>query len=230
MKKTYLILLLSLLTFSACSDDDDNAATLPAQSPEATGTFTDSRDGYTYHWVRFGGMDWTVENSHFNTGDDNCSIYQTPQNAATADNSLNDTLTLRTYGYLYNLVGAQAAVPEGWRLPTDEDWQRLEIALGISADEAAKEGWRGEGLAVLLTQNDGTQLHLLYGGFNDANSSSFASHDLWMTAMAYYWTATINDNGSLAYCRKLVYNRSQVWRYYTSVNNKLSVRFVRDAQ
>ncbi|MGI6232765.1 MAG: fibrobacter succinogenes major paralogous domain-containing protein [Prevotella sp.] len=230
MKRTIFIPLLLLALLCACSDDD-NETTLPTVLPEATGQFTDARDGNVYHWVRFGGLDWTVENASYNTGDDNCAIYQTPQDASTADNAYNDTLTLRQYGYLYNLTGAQTAVPDGWRLPTDEDWQKLEMALGMSQTEAEADGWRGSVEAYLLTQGDeGTGLSLRFGGFYDFNSSSYASHFLWLTAMAYYWTSTTNEEGSLCYMRKLLYNRGEVWRHTTSVNNKLSVRFVRDAE
>jgi uncharacterized protein (TIGR02145 family) len=38
---------------------------------------------------------------------------------------------LETFGNLYTYEQALALAPEGWRLPTDEDWQKLEQAMGI---------------------------------------------------------------------------------------------------
>lgn len=68
MNKLYiLLLLLPLMIFNSCSKDND--VVVPVIKPQASGTMTDVRDGYTYHWVRYGGLDWTVENSHYNTGD-----------------------------------------------------------------------------------------------------------------------------------------------------------------
>lgn len=47
--------------------------------------------------------------------------------------------------------------------------------------------------------------------------------------MGYYWTATPSDDRqSTAYIRKLMYNRQDVYRHTSSVQNMMSVRFVRD--
>ena len=43
------VCLLCTLLGTACSNDDDN--TLPTVTPEATGTFTDERDGAEYFGV-----------------------------------------------------------------------------------------------------------------------------------------------------------------------------------
>ena len=57
---TLLTATVSLLT--ACRSDDDDT-TVPNITPEATGEFTDDRDGNVYHYVTYGGLDWTVENA-----------------------------------------------------------------------------------------------------------------------------------------------------------------------
>lgn len=232
MKKLYILLLLILpvSVFMSCSKDDDNV-TVPSVKPENSGTMTDARDGYTYHWVRYGGLDWTVENSHFNTNDENCAIYTTSQTIG-QDADANNQITLANYGYLYTLTGAKAAVPEGWRLPTDADYQKLEQSLGMSAEDAAGDGWRGTYQTMLLTQGtEGSGLKFLFAGLYDANSSAFASHYLWLTAYGYYWTATTDATStSLAYFRKIQYNSGQVWRHTSDVKNMFSVRFVRDAK
>lgn len=228
----YILLLMMLPLYALCgcgSDNDD--VTPPSVKPDATGTMTDVRDGQIYHWVRFGGRDWIVENSKYNTGDENCSIYVTSQTIG-QDYGANDSLTVKNYGYLYNYKGASEAAPDGWRLPSDDDWKSLEKALGMTADDTDGDGWRGTYQATLLQQgSDGTGLRLLLGGMEDANSTSFASHYLYMQAYGYYWTATGADaTSSTAYIRKIQYNSPQVWRHSSSVKNMFSVRFVRDAQ
>ena len=58
------------------------------------------------------------------------------------------------FGCLYRLDQAFEAVPEGWRLPTDEDWQKLERHFGMSADEAAGLDWRGNVGGLMKTESD----------------------------------------------------------------------------
>lgn len=231
MKNLYILLLLVLPLAVCGSCSKDNDTTVPTVKPEATGTMTDARDGSTYHWVRYAGLDWTVENSRYKTDDANCGVYVTAQIVG-QETGVNDEATIKMYGYLYNFAGAKAAVPDGWRLPTDEDYQKLEQALGMSAEEALADGWRGTCQATLLTQGaEGSGLTFLYGGLCDSNSSSYASHYLWLTAYGYYWTATTaSSDASLAYFRKIQYNSGQVWRHASDVKNMYSVRFVRDAK
>ena len=60
-----------------------------------------------------------------------------------------------TYGLLYTYDAALAAIPEGWRLPSDADWKNLEKALGMTAEEVEKQDvWRGERQAVLLKEGE----------------------------------------------------------------------------
>ena len=71
--KIAVYMLLALLGLG-CSDDDN--FTLPAITPEASGTFIDERDGFEYHWVRIGGKDWMMENSHYRIDDQTkCRFY-----------------------------------------------------------------------------------------------------------------------------------------------------------
>lgn len=110
-------------------------------------------------------------------------------------------------------------------MPTDDDWKALETALGMSATEADADEWRGNGVATSLT--DTTGVHLALGGFQDVNSTSFASKYYYMSAMGYYWTSTSPSDG-LGYFRKILYNDGRVYRHTTKTNNMLSVRFVRE--
>ena len=62
-----------------------------------------------------------------------------------------------TYGYLYSLEGALAALPEegGWRLPTEEDWEKLERHLGMAESDVARENdWRGTTEGALLKEGE----------------------------------------------------------------------------
>lgn len=226
MKKTILYLFLSLMPLlAACSSDDEPEKVDMQANPR--GSFMDERNGNEYHFVTIAGLDWTTENSRYDTGDDNTrSIYATqeiPGDYGTTTNAA----TVAHYGYLYTYEGAMAAAPEGWRLPTDDDWKKLETALGMAKQQADGDEWRGSNQAEVLHAETG--LNLLYAGFNDQNSTSYASHFYFMGATGYYWTATSPSEG-LAYFRKIRYNSGQVYRHTIKINNMLSVRFVRDAK
>ncbi|HHZ81542.1 MAG TPA: hypothetical protein EYN64_02280, partial [Flavobacteriales bacterium] len=60
--------------------------------------------------------------------------------------------------------------PSNWHIPTDLEWQTMEIALGMSASEASSSGWRGT--------DQGSQMKSTIGwnnGGNGSNSSGFTA-------------------------------------------------------
>lgn len=47
------------------------------------------------------------------------------------------------YGVLYNYEAALESIPEGWHLPSDKEWQELEIYLGILKEQINNSNFRG---------------------------------------------------------------------------------------
>lgn len=224
-----LMACLLLLGVAACSDDKEP---LPVVEPEANGTFVDERDGHTYDWVRIGGLDWMCSNAAFDLNDEaNCSFYVPYSDW---EESYPEDVMSEKYGLLYTYQGALDAAPEGWRLPTDEDWQQLERALGMSAAEAAGMEWRGAGVASLLTQSgEGTRLGLQYGGYYTSYLGSYDPHYWYLGAYGFYWTSTQDEEkeGDYYIYRKISYHSNKVYRQSMEpAAYKLSVRYVRDAQ
>jgi len=221
----YIVLALLLV---ACADKQDNLK--PMVIPTGRGTFTDSRDGLTYNWVRYGRLEWTVENSQFDTGNrKNCTIYQSygweQGQPLLLDNAVR-------YGYLYTIEGAKLAVPTGWRLPTDEDWKALEQELGMSAAQANALDWRGEHVADLMKHTSSERgLDIKMSGYFTPYTVMATSGYRFMGSYAFLWTATKDEakEGEYYFYRKLLYNSGQVYRESMEPNQAmLSVRFVRD--
>ena len=139
-------------------------------------------------------------------------------------------------GFLYTFAAAQKAAPKGWRLPTDEDWKKLERTLGLPAAEAdLDEAWRGEGLATLLSVGGKSGFNALRTGGNLYQRESgnfFENKDkAW-----YFWTAThtiLQDSIPAAYVRLSDHFTTKVWRGTSRVANNYrpvlySVRCVKD--
>ncbi len=93
--------------------------------------FTDKRDGKTYRTVAIGEQTWMAENLNYET-----------ENSYCYDNNVNNCTQ---YGRLYEWEVANVACPDGWHLPSQDDWEDLIITVGnrdIAALELkSKFGW-----------------------------------------------------------------------------------------
>ena len=60
----------------------------------------------------------------------------------------NDRKHKEECGALYNFyaVNTGKLAPASFRVLSDEDWKQIEMALGMSKEDADKEGWRGSGI------------------------------------------------------------------------------------
>ncbi|MDH5826279.1 FISUMP domain-containing protein [Sphingobacterium faecium] len=231
MKKYYKNMIYMCLVLFAFGCKQEKEDLTPIILPEAKGTFTDSRDGFEYHWVRYEGLDWMVENSHFDTGDaTNCTIYQSEKWQNWEPLS---TINVAKYGYLYTLEGAKLAVPIGWRIPTDDDWKTLEKKLGMSAGQVEERGWRGNNVANLMKYT-GSEIgmDIRMGGYYTPYTIMATPGYRFLGFQAFFWTDTkdVTKDGSYVFYRKLFYNSDQVYRESIETNKAmLSLRFVRDA-
>lgn len=150
----------------------------------------------------------------------------------------NDTKYGKIYGKLYNwyaVSDARNIAPEGWHVPTDDEWKQLEIYLGMTCDEANEVSDRGslEGgkLKEVDTEwymynygaTDETGFSALPGGyrFDDGSFRGLGVH-------ASFWTATAVKNDTLAWFRYLSYGTADIARFSTPKHNGFSVRCVKD--
>lgn len=216
------------------------------------GGFIDPRDGHKYPIILIGDQIWMAENlaylpainpiSEPPVGDLNFEIkyyyvynyYGTDVSAAKA------TEYYKTNGVYYSWSAAmegavstdanpsevQGACPTGWHLPSDSEWKQMEIALGMTQDQADGWGYRGtdQGTQMKSTTewyNNGNGTNT--SGFNgfpwayrrtSAPPSSDPTLDPWFnqfTRVGYWWSATVSDS-YFVYIRSLEYSNPYVKR------------------
>jgi len=124
-------------------------------------SMTDPRDGETYPIVSIGKQIWMAENLRYNAP----GSWLNSQNPSPA------------YGRQYNGVIAQTVCPAGWHLPSDTEWNEMEMALGMPPTDTAQTFWRGEhGTKMKSTTGwEGDQNGTNHSGFNGLPAGFFFS-------------------------------------------------------
>ena len=149
------------------------------------GTFTDTRDGQTYKTVQIGNKIWMAQNLNYKTGNSSC--YN------------NNKKNCEKYGRLYDWNTAMKACPEGWHLPSREEYEQLLfIACGNekSCDKElnSQTGW------VYNGNNSDDKL-----GFSALPAGYYGGHYLFDGGKKFrsrgwganFWTSTTSDDENL---------------------------------
>ena len=141
MRTTITIIIIALLAFCSCEKDR------PVKFSLKHSTFTDNRDGYEYKTVTINGTTWFAENFRYLPsvdGNDVDSVsfdgprYYVYNYNGTNVNEAKATDDYKKYGALYNYNAAVKCCPDGWRLPTKDDFEKL--TMSINNDKKDKWG------------------------------------------------------------------------------------------
>ena len=111
-----VILAFVVMLFFSCNN---NGLIVKAQE---TDNYTDQRDGKTYKTVKIGEQWIMAENFAYKPEQGNYWTYG------------DDTSNILKYGYLYDWETAKKVAPEGWHLPSLEEWKTLRKSLGGKRD------------------------------------------------------------------------------------------------
>lgn len=171
-----------------------------AQSFTCGDTLLDERDGKTYATVLIGAQCWMRSSLDYGT--------MIPHTTAQSDNNApekfcydDDPANCALYGGLYqwpeamghgNLPGAQGLCPDGWHLPTDEEWKALEIHLGMSPAAAdSNQAFRGTDQAAQLVLGGSAGLDVAYGGVYNSIEDYFVGDG----SLTLLWTSSEQSPG-----------------------------------
>jgi uncharacterized protein (TIGR02145 family) len=188
--------------------------------PENTGAFLDERDNTLYKYVIIGDQTWLAENLKYRTA---TGFYRNIKEGC------GDCCVF------YDFEDALSACPEGWHLPSDDEWMELEINLGMYEGEATKKGWRGTypGQAPDLLRTGRSGLNLCMCGYYyfifypvSETYNNTRSTYTGLNEDAFYWTST-EKNKDQAFYRQLA-SRASIYRNYFSKENLLPIRCVKD--
>jgi uncharacterized protein (TIGR02145 family) len=139
-------------------------------------------DGQTYKTVKIGRQTWMAENLN----------YRPKDGGSQCSDHLIGTYCASPVGRTYTWEAAMASCPEGWRLPTEEEWEVLDYAAGgdgfAGKHLKAKHGWAMSGYdpsgnSRFIWPNDSNGVDL----FGFAALPSFVN-DNGIGNMARWWT------------------------------------------
>ncbi|MFO7617695.1 MAG: FISUMP domain-containing protein [Bacteroidales bacterium] len=233
--------------------------TLKSDSPKASGTltvgFASCADGagVNYPIIKIGTQTWMAQNLSYlpavgppNVGSDTEKHYYVYGYSGTSVAEAQGTDNYKLYGALYNWPaaldgngsssevpsGVRGICPEGWHLPSDDEWKILEIHLGMSESDADEIEWRDSG-------DVGKKLKSSTGWYRDGNgdnSSGFTALPAGCryntgvfdgrTYRAYFWSAT--EIFSSPRSRNLDFLNNGAGRSYYTKRSGFSVRCIRD--
>ena len=199
-------------------------------------------EGNLYSTVNIGAQVWMAENlraTKFNDGNEIPIItgYTDWINLTGAAYCWynNDISFKPTLGALYSwfTIAEGMLCPTGWHVPTDEEFNTLELFLGMNPDSVNILGWRGtdQGSQLKSTtgwddEGNGTNtsgFSCLPGGYRYAAQGAFYS----LGELTYLWSAT-EAGSDLGWYRRFDASHTDIFKAATSKRGGKYVRCVKD--
>lgn len=190
--------------------------------------------GQEFESVQIGNQVWMVKNltlTHFKNGDPIAEMKTDLEWKNAGINGLpawchheNDPGKSETFGKLYNWFAvndSRGLAPEGWHIPTDQEWEHLSEYLGgiekAHRPMKSQTGWYKGGNGTNASGFDGRP-----GGYR-TDSGLFHL----VGKYGFWWSSTLGWQGG-AWNRELFYSGIVLNRNSSTWRNGYSVRCVRD--
>ncbi|HCY77677.1 MAG TPA: hypothetical protein DHV28_17330 [Ignavibacteriales bacterium] len=214
---------------------------VPTQSKTISFHFIEctDRDGNNYPVVQIGDQIWMAKNLAYlpkvsppSEGSYTEPYYYVYGYSGEDVNEAKAIVNYHTYGVLYNWSAALNACPNGWHLPTDDEWKQLEMAIGMSQNEVDEVGWRGinEGLKLRTTNGWGGKGNgsddFGFSGLPSGRRRIYGAFDNFEYSSSW-WCSNEKDN-NLAWYRYLGYHYPFIYRYISRKEVGHSIRCIKD--
>jgi uncharacterized protein (TIGR02145 family) len=171
---SYQILIFGLVLLVACNPSTNETDFIKIE----TGSFIDQRDGKKYKIIKIGDQWILAENLAYKPYKGNFWVYE------------NNDGNIAIYGYLYDWETAMNIAPEGWHLPSSDEWIAVRKALG------GKHGtWSYlEKIYPKLVVGGSSGLNMLLGGMRTCDGEFRYLGD-----KARFWTSDISGSERTVY-------------------------------
>jgi uncharacterized protein (TIGR02145 family) len=152
----------------------------------------------------------------------------------------NDTVTNKaTYGAIYNwfAVGTGKLCPTGWHVPTDAEYNTLELYLGVDSAHIDSWGWRGTDQGAQMKNTTGwgaggngtntSGFSALPGGYRHAVNGAFSA----LGTITYWWSSSEDASiisPTVSWHRRLDGVNSDIYKATCGKRAGISVRCIKD--
>jgi uncharacterized protein (TIGR02145 family) len=182
-----------------------------------TGRFADKRDSKNYKWVQIGEQTWMAENLAYET-DDSRLVFDNEYNFASG-------------GRYYTWEAALNACPEGWRLPSNADWEQLANYISDTFGPYRQEGTYWNDVAKHLKST--------WGWMEEGNGSDdfgfsalplsscteYGCENQWLGKGGGWWC--LDANASSAWSRGMNSDKNRLWKGLAEKNNRSNIRCIK---
>ncbi len=194
-------------------------------------------EGNSYDVVQIGEQLWMAENLRTTTFSDGSPISKVENYDEWDGLTLpayswynNDSLNARDFGALYNYytLETENLCPDGWHVPTDEEWIELESSLGgasLAGGTLKEEGTSSWKTPNTLASNE-SGFTALPGGYRSYNGTFnlMRIDGFWWSSSEKSWYGSTN---TVVY-RNLKYDGPDLFREVAVKSNGFSVRCVKN--
>ena len=218
MKFKFLLIPISLALFACMNEEDDSTGWVSnrASIKIVDGIFTDSRDKNQYKVIKIEKYYWMAENLNYQGGKEKDEIWCLKD----------DKENCKKYGALYTYASAKEACPNGWDLPSNEDWNYLRRTIdtyngdeGVGTSLKDAKSWDESDSAPKGTNR--FRLAMLASGRRNNDGIDVKPDGKY----AYYWTSSYRDQET-AYGWALHYDTDVFDSGYYYLDHGMSVRCI----
>lgn len=233
MYKRFLFFLCSLLLFTEVLSETGTPIIKSAVK---------DYDGNVYDAVKIGNQIWMVQNfrsTHYNDGKpiahlEKDSLWNNTESGAYCFYN-NDSKNAIQFGALYNwhAVNTGKLAPEGWHVPTNEEWELLAKHIGADikdyklADNWQKVGKNLKSISGWEDEGNGADTY----GFNGVSTGyRYREGKYYGIGRFTYWWSTSKKYAHMSYTRSLYYLFDLFYDTWENNGYGFSVRLVKDKE